>query len=125
VLAVYRLRWQIEPAFKRLKSLLHIDRLPTRTTAASQSWLSAHLILAMVCDDLSQDFLAFSPDAVLDAAYQPSLWRVQKTALLLLGLAVLGPISCMLDARPALHWQLANTRRKRKPAVSYPVRALF
>ena len=31
ILAVYRLRWQIELAFKRLKSLLHIDRLPTRT----------------------------------------------------------------------------------------------
>jgi hypothetical protein len=127
VLAVYRLRWQIELAFKRLKSLLHIDRLPTRTAAASQSWLYAHLILAMVCDELSQDFLAVSPEALLDAAYQPSLWRVQKTALLLLVLAVLGPvpIHAMLDAGPALHWQLANTRRRRKLAVSYPVRALF
>jgi hypothetical protein len=61
VLAVYRLRWQIELAFKRLKSLLHVDQLPTRTEAASQSWLYAHLILALLCDDLSQDFLAFSP----------------------------------------------------------------
>jgi DDE family transposase len=61
VLAVYRLRWQIELAFKRLKSLLHIDQLPTRTRAASQSWLYAHLILALLCDELSQDFLAFSP----------------------------------------------------------------
>ena len=33
ILAVYRLRWQIELAFKRLKSLLHIDKLPTRTEA--------------------------------------------------------------------------------------------
>ncbi|WP_146101566.1 transposase [Rhodopila globiformis] len=48
-------------AFKRLKSLLHIDRLPTRTRAASQSWLYAHLILALLCDELSRDFLAFSP----------------------------------------------------------------
>jgi hypothetical protein len=127
VLAVYRLRWQIELAFKRLKSLLHIDQLPTRTRAASQSWLYAHLILALLCDDLSQDFLAFSPSELIDAAYQPSLWRVQKTAVLLLVLAVLGPvpISCMLNAGADLHWQLANTRRKRKPAVSYPVQALF
>lgn len=61
VLAAYRLRWQIELAFKRLKSLLHIDRLPTHTPAASRSWLLAHLILALLCDDLSQDVLEFSP----------------------------------------------------------------
>jgi hypothetical protein len=61
VLAVYRLRWQIELAFKRLKSLLHIDRLPTRTEPGSRSWLHAHLILALLCDDLSQEFLESSP----------------------------------------------------------------
>jgi hypothetical protein len=61
ILAVYRLRWQIELAFKRLKSLLHIDKLPTRTEQTSRSWLYAHLILALLCDDLSQDFLESSP----------------------------------------------------------------
>ena len=61
ILAVYRLRWQIELAFKRLKSLLHIDQLPTRTERGSQSWLYAHLILALLCDDLSQGFLESSP----------------------------------------------------------------
>ena len=61
ILVVYRLRWQIELAFKRLKSLLHIDRLPTRTELGSRSWLYAHLILALLCDDLSQDFLESSP----------------------------------------------------------------
>lgn len=61
VLAAYRLRWQIELAFKRLKSLLHIDRLPTHTPKASQSWLYAHLILALLCDDLSQEVLESSP----------------------------------------------------------------
>jgi hypothetical protein len=61
ILAVYRLRWQIELAFKRLKSLLHIDKLPTWTERGSRSWLYAHLILALLCDDLSQDFLESSP----------------------------------------------------------------
>ena len=61
VLAADRLRWQSELAFKRLKSLLHIDRLPTRTERGSRSWLYAHLILAVLCDDLSQDFLESSP----------------------------------------------------------------
>ena len=61
ILAVYRLRWQIELAFKRLKSLLHMDKLPTRTEQTSRSWLYAHLILALICDDVSQDFLDSSP----------------------------------------------------------------
>ena len=61
ILAAYRLRWQIELAFKRLKTLVHIDRLPTRTKQTSRSWLYAHLILALLCDELSQDFLESSP----------------------------------------------------------------
>lgn len=61
VLAVYRLRWQIELAFKRLKSLLGMDQIPTRTERASRSWLTAHLIMALLCDDLSQVFLESSP----------------------------------------------------------------
>jgi IS4 transposase len=61
VLAIYRLRWQIELTFRRLKSLVHINRLPTRTEPTSRSWLYAHLIRAPLCDDLSQDFLDSSP----------------------------------------------------------------
>jgi hypothetical protein len=61
ILAVYRLRWQIELAFKRLKSLLHIDKLPTYTENASRSWLDAHLIMALLCDDLSQAVLESFP----------------------------------------------------------------
>ena len=78
ILAVYRLRWQIERAFRRLKSLLPIDRLPTRTERGSRSWLYAHLILALLCDDLRQDFLESSPwnlppGDLLDADYIRSL----------------------------------------------------
>ena len=61
VLAVYRLRWQIELAFKRLKSLIHIDGLPCATERGARPWLQAHLILALLCDDVSQDFLASFP----------------------------------------------------------------
>jgi len=61
ICAAYRLRWQIELAFKRLKSLIHIDRLPTRTDAGSLSWLYAHLILLLLTEDICQDFLESSP----------------------------------------------------------------
>jgi hypothetical protein len=65
VLAVYRLRWQIELAFKRLKSLLHIDKLRTKTQAGTRCWLYAHLIVALLGDDLSQDFLESFPSGAV------------------------------------------------------------
>jgi hypothetical protein len=65
VLAVYRLRWQIELAFKRLKSLLHIDALRTKTEAGTRCWLYAHLIVALLGDDLSQDFLESFPSGAV------------------------------------------------------------
>ena len=65
VLAVYRLRWQIELAFKRLKSLLHIDKLRTRTEAGTRCWLYAHLIVALLGDDLSQDVLDTFPSGAV------------------------------------------------------------
>jgi len=64
VLAVYRLRWQIELAFKRLKSLLHIDKIRTRTETGTRCWLYAHLIVALLCDDLSQEILESFPSGV-------------------------------------------------------------
>jgi Transposase DDE domain len=65
VLAAYRLRWQIELAFKRLKSLLHIDKIRTKTEAGTRCWLYAHLIVALLCDDLSQDFLESFPSGAV------------------------------------------------------------
>jgi len=110
-----------------LKSLLHIDQLPTWTDRGSRSWLYAHLILALLCDDLSQDFLEFPPKAMLDAAYVPSLWATQKTVLMVLLSIILGPLSLasILAAQAIVHRHLANAPRRRKTDIRYPVRDLF
>lgn len=50
---LYRLRWRIELAFKRLKSLLHIDRLPAKAPDLARTWIFAHLIAALLVEDLS------------------------------------------------------------------------
>ena len=47
-LALYRLRWQVELAFKRWKSLCHFDRLPNYRDDTILSWLYAKLLLALL-----------------------------------------------------------------------------
>jgi IS4 transposase len=61
--ALYRLRWQIELAFKRLKSILHIDRLPAKHPDLVRAWLYAHLLLALLLDDITAELGAISPSA--------------------------------------------------------------
>jgi hypothetical protein len=61
--SLYRLRWQIELAIKRLKSILHIDRLPAKHPDLVRAWLSAHLLLAMLLDDITATLGAISPSA--------------------------------------------------------------
>jgi hypothetical protein len=64
---------------------------------------------------------------LLGADYIPSLWAVQKIALLVLISIILGPMSLagLTAAAPAVHRHLANAPRNRKPHVRYPVQALF
>jgi IS4 transposase len=55
------LRWQIELRFKRLKSLLHLDRLPAKDPALAQAWLHAHRLIARLAEDCIADKEAFPP----------------------------------------------------------------
>ncbi|MBI3444807.1 MAG: transposase [Magnetospirillum sp.] len=57
VLALDRRRWQIEIAFKRLKSLIHIDRLPAKNEGLARTWLYAHLVFTLLIDKLARHML--------------------------------------------------------------------
>jgi hypothetical protein len=61
VVALYRLRWQVELVFKRLKSLLHLDALPAKTDRLARSWIYAKLLIAVLLDRLAHLGRAFSP----------------------------------------------------------------
>lgn len=61
ILKLYRLRWQVELLFKRLKSLLHLDALPTRNGPISKSWLLARLLAAAIAQLLVSPTGLFSP----------------------------------------------------------------
>lgn len=61
VLELYRFRWQIELAFKRLKQLLKIGRLPHQEERAARSWILAKLVVALILEKLYRNAGAFSP----------------------------------------------------------------
>jgi hypothetical protein len=60
-LELYRLRWQIELLFKRLKSLLHFDALPSRQGPTAKSWMLARLLAAALAQKLVQPTGPLSP----------------------------------------------------------------
>jgi hypothetical protein len=61
ILEIYRFRWQIELVFKRLKSLLQLDALPAKDPALARTFLFSKLLAALLLEELTQDYLAFSP----------------------------------------------------------------
>jgi len=61
VMGLYRLRWQIELLFKRLKTLLHLDTLPSREGPTAKSWMLARLIAAGLAQRLVQPSGPLSP----------------------------------------------------------------
>ena len=61
VLELYRLRWQIELLFKRLKSLLHMDTLPSRQGPTAKPWMLSRLLAAALAQKLVQPSGPLSP----------------------------------------------------------------
>jgi Transposase DDE domain len=50
VLTIYRFRWQIELAFKRMKSLAGIDELAAKKPELAQAWIYARLIAFLIAE---------------------------------------------------------------------------
>ena len=61
VMALYRLRWQVELFFKRLKSLLGFDSLPSRQGPTAKSWMLCRLLAAALAQRLVRPNRALSP----------------------------------------------------------------
>jgi hypothetical protein len=66
-LELYRLRWQIEMTFKRMKGLLHLGEVPVKDPQLAHAYLCAKLLGALMLEDLTRDFLAFSPSGLAGA----------------------------------------------------------
>ena len=61
VLEAYRLRWQVERVFKRLKQIAPLGHLPKHDPESSQAWLYGKLLVALLTEKLLQAANTFSP----------------------------------------------------------------
>jgi hypothetical protein len=61
VLELYRARWQVELAFKRLKQLLAAGHVPKTTDASSRAWLQAKILTALLIEHMIHAGRFFSP----------------------------------------------------------------
>jgi hypothetical protein len=68
----YRLRWQIELAFKRMKSILNFGQLPKHAAASCRAWLHGKLLVALLVERLIVHAETLSPWGYpLDPAPEP------------------------------------------------------
>jgi len=61
VLELYRARWQVELAFKRLKSLFDVGSAPNRDPEAVRSWIYAKVLAVLLMERLGEESRLFSP----------------------------------------------------------------
>ena len=61
VLELYRARWQVELAFKRLKQLLAAGHVPKTTDPSSLAWLQAKVLTALLIEHMIHAARFFSP----------------------------------------------------------------
>jgi hypothetical protein len=61
VLALYRMRWQIEISFKRMKSLLGLGHLPKTSDPSSRAWLHGKMVVSLLIEKLLRQAEYFSP----------------------------------------------------------------
>jgi len=122
VLELYRIRWQVEIAIKRLKSIWHLDHLRAKDPDLVQTYLLGKLLGALLGDALTGKVHSCFPAWFSDLFRPLSLWRLHCCWFEWVHRAVVGAISltAILKALPRLQRYLRNSpRKKRRQQLAY------
>jgi hypothetical protein len=76
VLALYRMRWQIELYIKRLKSLLEFDHLRAKDPKVVQTYLLAKILIALMVDQMTKQVSLQYPDWFNSIERPVSIYRM-------------------------------------------------
>jgi hypothetical protein len=126
VLELYQARWQIEIAFKRLKSLFHYNDLPAKNGESARAWFYGKLLLAALCETMVNTG-RFPPQKQrcrgkrLPQYERLSLWRELRVALTLIAAMLLSEInySDLSGQLNRLSSACADSKRKRLPQLCF------
>jgi len=126
LLAVYRLRWQVELLFKRLKGILNLDALRAKDPVLAQVYLFGKLVGALVLEDWERDLVARQRGWFEDVVRPVSPWRWTQLWADALRQAIRGPITVeqILVALPKLDRYLRDGPRQRQQQAAYARRWL-
>jgi len=75
VLELYRLRWQIELVFKRMKSILGLGHLPKKDPRSAKAWLQGKLFTGLLIERMVRAAESLSPWGYALAAPSQSMAR--------------------------------------------------
>jgi Transposase DDE domain len=121
VLQLYRLRWQIELTFKRLKGLIALDALRARTTKLPQVYLLGKLVGALLIERVHPPAPAVWT-AWFAASDRPiSLWRWLAWWTEAVRTAVRGPLTLarIAGTLPVLDRYLCDSPRRRRQQAAF------
>jgi len=120
LLALYRLRWQVELVFKRLKSILDLDQVRAKGPALAQVYLLGKALAALIIEVMADQATEHCPMLFADAHRPVSTWRWTTIGRDFLLQAVRGYISWhhFLDQLPHLSRYLCISSRRNRPHQS-------
>lgn len=120
VLALYRVRWQVELFFKRLKSLLFLDHLRARKPDLTQTYLLAKLLAACLLDTLAHQVLQRLPQGFSTCQRPLSFWTLTSILWEQFQSIIRGPLYLdgLVELLPKLQRFLCNAPRKRKQQLA-------
>lgn len=123
ILALYRLRWQIELVFKRLKSLLHFDHLRATDPQLAQVYLLTKILIALLLGEAQWRFALAAGETFVDPQRPLSFWRLTQLLLEAFRQSVCGSLSPhLIDQHlPQLKRYLCDEpRRRQRQLASLP-----
>ena len=94
VLELYRARWQVELAFKRLKSIMGLGHLPKEDEESAKAWLHGKLLVSCLAQAIVDEgrFFPLGDTPCDENTREASLWRGLSFALHLVRQVVNPPL---------------------------------